>query len=218
MTPQEIVDMVESRFPVMMYDGYRENEPVIYNSGGTEPADESDFPLLWPKELKAVLLVYSRKAAIKTTVYVEAEEIDSVTQTIDLPTDFMSLDMCADVDGSFIRTQRGSRFEDPDTIKTLKLIPIVPLDELLYPIRLSYFINLDSYSRDQDLPDEIDVDLIMDYFEALVGVPNTQLCKAVGSVDIDIQQKEIPEYEQQKRECEEKFANIRSLPSATATF
>ncbi len=45
MTPQEIVDIVESRFPLLLYQGYRQGETV--------PLDGDSLPILWPKELKA---------------------------------------------------------------------------------------------------------------------------------------------------------------------
>lgn len=212
MTPKEIVETVEGRLPVLLYQGYRLDVDPL-------PTDGDGDVILWPKELKMVFSTYARKAGIKKMVYIEGEDLDPVEYTIDIPSDFRALDITADNNGSYIRTKQGTRIDGAETIKTIKFLPLTEWEDMVYPIRMSYFIDLASYAntRDQELPPECDFDLMCDYLEALVGVSNANLCNATQAVDMDVQQKEMQDYIQQKTFCEERFANLRSIPSVVCT-
>ncbi|MCP4752652.1 MAG: hypothetical protein GY866_17335 [Proteobacteria bacterium] len=210
MTPKEIVESVEARFPLALYQGYRL---------GTDPDVDGDGdPVLWPKELKAVLTAYGKKAAIRKILYVAAEDVDAITQAMDKPADYLALEMCQDQNGVYIRTNDTTRVDGPDTIRTLKFVHIFGNDSIIYPIRLTYFVKLSACIADDDeLPESCDTDLMMDYLEALVGIINSQYQDATVSLDMEMRQKDRAEYIEQRRECEERIASIRALPSAVAT-
>ncbi len=60
-----------------------------------------------------------------------------------------------------------------------------------------------------DLPELCDINLLADYLESLVGTANAQLCSATESLDLNLKQKTLAEYMQQKKDCETSFAGIR---------
>ncbi len=207
MTPQDIVDIVEARFPILLYQGYRLSETV--------PTDGNGDPILWPKELIAALVAYSLKAGIQETLYVKQADIDEVDYTIVMPTDFISLDKVQESDGTSVNILEGARGITNSTLKVLTLIPQVDLNEYSYPITLRYFMNLGIFDRDSVLPEECDVNLLIDYLESIVGIANSQMCAAMENLDLDLQQRKLAEYVQQKKDCEAYFATIRCFPDVS---
>jgi hypothetical protein len=212
MTPREITEAVALKFGVLMYEGYKADETTFqtYASDGEK--------VFWPKEQKQVLSAYGNKAGIRKSMDVEEEDIDPIELTIDLPTDFRAIETCHDRSGIFIKTKQGTRTEGEDTIKTLKFLPLVGLDEITYPISFRYFLNLSAVDRETDLPESCEFGLIIDYLEAIVGLINAQWIAAMEMNDtFDMQQREYAEYQQQKTEVEEKLTGIKILPSSLAT-
>ena len=210
MTLQEIKDLVAAKFPVLMYEGYR---PDV-----TPAEDGEGNVILWPNELKAVLTAYGNKAGIRKTMHVELEDIDSTEFTIDQPTDYRALETCQDDLGVYIRTKESTRFENPDTIKTIKLYPRAGWDYVNYPIRFSYFVKLSAVPLDEDLPAQCDTDLLIEYLEAMVGEIDAKYNAAMEMNDtFEMKQKEYTDYVQQRERCEERISKLTILPSAIAT-
>ncbi len=156
------------------------------------------------------MVAYSTKAGLKNSLNVEQAEIDPATYLIDLPTDFLYMDSVVDLSEAIVSSQTGTRIDGEDTIKTLKFIPETDLSEYTYPLQLVYFSDLLSFDRVDELPNHCDVNLLIDYLESIVGIPNAQLYAAIEVMDINTRQKTITEYSAQKQECERMFTNIQT--------
>ncbi|MCG8338186.1 MAG: hypothetical protein MJE63_27085 [Proteobacteria bacterium] len=204
MTPQDIVDIVEARFPILLYQGYRLNETVPVDGGG--------LPILWPKELDAALAAYSTKAGVRETMYVQQADIDPVEHTLVLPVDFLRIENIKAANDGLVKYREGTQTIDQTTIRILTLLPDVDLNEYVYPLSLEYYMNLAVLNRDEVLPEECDVNLVIDYLEAIVGIANGQMCKAMESLDLELQQRTLADYLQQKKDCEASLGGIRIFP------
>lgn len=220
MTPSDITGLVEARFPILMYQGYRLTEqPQL---------DTENNVILWPKELKLALNTYSSKAGIKKIFQIKGEDIDPLTSTVEKPFGYYALANCKTSDGVFIDVLEGYKNSGVgftlnrlsiDDIEVVKLIPLEGLENVLYPLELSYFVDLKAcIADDKDLPNECDINLICDLLEAYVGVVNSQYNSATESLDMAVPLKTLDNYEQQRREVEEKIKELRVLPGNIHTW
>jgi hypothetical protein len=207
----EIVERVESLFPILMYQGYK--------IGVDPPVDGEGNVVLWPNELKLVLGLYARKAGLKKNYFIDSgDQIDSLTSAVDLPSDFLALDACGDNTSKHIRAMEQERVDGEDTIKTIKFLPNDGIENIVFPIKISYFVDLISYiESDNDLPTSIDIDLICDFLQAYVGPPNIRLIEVTESAEVELNQGDIQEYKDLKVTCEERLKDIKSLPSVRGT-